>query len=116
MKTGGWLIASAAVFVVDQVAKYLLPVVLATDRLSLFVRVIAIGVLITSYFRRCDRRVGPLLALVLGAGLGNVYDILVFGQVRDVFLVGTLAFNVADVVLVGGMLLFVSFILRRPAV
>jgi lipoprotein signal peptidase len=53
------------------------------------------------------------LLLILAGGISNLIDRLVWGGVRDIFMVGTLYFNLADVYVVLGGLSLVGYLVFR---
>ena len=52
-------------------------------------------------------------SLILAGGISNLADRLVWGGVRDVFTLGTLYFNVADIYIVGGLAMVGYALLKR---
>jgi signal peptidase II len=88
--------------------------------LHIFPVVLLVGMLIYVMFnRQLDRLQVLSLAFIIGGGLSNVYDRLVYGQVTDfmnmgLFGIRTGVFNFADVSIMIGLGLMLPSAFRKP--
>lgn len=64
----------------------------------------ALAAILSGIYVRLPTTSYYLLATIGAAGASNLLDRLVFGGVRDVFVLGEVYFNVADIMIVGGVL------------
>jgi signal peptidase II len=76
---------------------------------------LVIAILIVMFFL-CRKNAKPLLvtafSLMLGGGIGNLVDRIIFGKVTDFFSVGSFpVFNIADTCLTTGCILMLIFML-----
>ena len=93
-----------------------LPVPLPLILLVTFIVLVLVGWMLALAIR--DRRTHAAvgLALLIGGALGNVWDRLTIGAVFDwILLADTSAINVADLCILGGVLLYVRGARRAPA-
>lgn len=99
------ILPALVVFAADQTIKAMLPAALTTSRVPVVIMLLAAaGVLL--FARRVKTTTQRwIIASMLGAGASNVFDMLVFGHIRDVFTVGLAVFNLSDVVILVGIVL-----------
>ncbi len=61
---------------------------------------------------RLEARIAAPLAFVIAGGLGNLFDRVHWGFIVDYIIIYTSAFNISDLMILGGAIALVS--LRRP--
>lgn len=114
--TASLLGMAALVLVADQASKAILPIIQVTSRVPLWGMVAAIVVFVVCAYgeKAWGRKI--LWWAAIGAGIANSLDKLVLGSVRDIFVIGTLSWNVADAVLMGSLLAIIinMLILGKP--
>lgn len=99
--------ASLFVFIVDQATKSFSPTLYTTNRIPIGLSVLAIsvGIYLLTKMRNFSERL--LISLFLGAAAGNIVDRLRFGVVRDIYAIGDMVINVADIGIVVSVAAFI---------
>lgn len=103
----------------DQLLKYILPIHFINTRLNVLILSVAVIVLVALTFItrssafRLQTTHYSLLTLMAG-GAGNLLDRLIVGGVRDIWQLGSLYFNLADIYVVGGVLLLLLYSVIPP--
>jgi lipoprotein signal peptidase len=109
-----WL---AAFIVVDQTNKASSASPWLNQAASPFIMVLGVGALLLLVIVWVKTSAQPslflyaLLAIIAG-GLSNLADRLAWGGVRDTLVIGTLAFNIADLSIIGGSLALLYYLGR----
>lgn len=91
--------------------KAALPTLAATEKFPLILLVAALGV-VTVAPGQHTRASSLARAAILGGGLGNISDMLLFGYIRDVFTIGPVAYNGADLAIAAGLVAWLTIQLR----
>lgn len=99
------LLIGLSLLATDQATKLTLPLIESTAHLPLWASIIAVLALVGAFFRIHTSSHKIIIAAMIGTGVSNVVDRIAYGAVRDVFEIGTLFFNLADIVLISGALL-----------
>lgn len=104
----GWF---SCLVLIDQLAKYFTVAPWLNTRLNIFLITLGVGTLFLLVYLGWRRSSSRLLTThyqlltILAGGASNLLDRLFFGGVRDIFAVGALYFNLADVYVVVGLVL-----------
>jgi lipoprotein signal peptidase len=102
--------------VVDQLSKYFLPAQPVSAPVAESLRTIGALVvlvpLIMMVCRQQNKKIMLATTVVVAGGVSNLVDRIALGAVRDIFLVGTFAFNVADIAIVVGFAIFIFKLFR----
>lgn len=105
------LLLALGILGADILTKYILPPLATTNRINLpfLVAALVVVILVPGPAGRAARF---SRAAVIGGALGNSLDMFWHGYIRDVFAVGGLAFNLADVAIMVGLFIWLTIQLR----
>lgn len=102
---------------VDQTSKQLLPTVFLNQELSFGLPFpyfsllgLVAAVLLVRIYNLLPTTYNLPASLLLAGGLSNLADRLLWSGVRDIFAVGPVTFNIADIYIVGGSLMLLWYL------
>lgn len=101
------ILLALGIWIADAISKATFPTLATTSRLPLWLLIAALALVLAIPGRRTFST-DLARAAIIGGALGNLTDMVMFGYIRDIFALGLLVLNGADIFIGVGLLVWLA--------